>query len=199
MGAIDRYNSIQTEIESKDKEIQEYEKIEIIKEYKKLIKKRNSLLGDKKKIYPEARFEEFDKCDHLVAWVKGFSNNRNRARYHHSYLCVKCGLATIVKDYPRYSLNKEQKIMDDYLSHKYPFYKPDRDMLPGTSIINLQCDPDLAMAIYKEIIKLHPGIEDEKAIKLFDKTLEEVLSLKNEKDKKAYAKRLGLDPKSIRW
>ena len=199
MGAIDNFNENEQKIKSIDSQIRDYEKLEVIKEYKKLIKDRGSLIKIKRRLYPDAKYEEYDACDHLVAWVYGFSNNRYRDNYYHNRLCVKCGLTTLVKDYPRHKLNDEQKIMYDYFSKRYKFYKPDNELLDGTDIMNSQCDPALAVAIYREIIKLYSDIDEEKAKELFDKTVDEVKSLKNEKDKKAYAKKLGLDFKSIRW
>ena len=202
MGAIDKYKDLERQIESKDEEITNLESMDIIKDYKRLGREKSTLLDKMKKLYPDVKFEEYDLCGdngHLVALVKGFNNNRERAHYQHNRLCVKCGLTTLVKDYPRLGLSKEQRLMYDYFSKRHFLSKTEEQLLPGLSIANIQCDPDLALAIYKEIVKLHPNIDDESAANLFNKTLDEINNMENEKDKKDAAKRLGLDFKSIRW
>lgn len=201
MGAIERYNNIENEIKSKDASISELENMKIIKDYKKLVRDRGYLLEKKLKLIPDVKFEEYDICarkGHLLALVKGF-NNIERSRFEYNRLCVKCGLTTLVKDYHKNSLDKDQKIMWEYFSKRYSYFVREEQLLPGTRMESTPCDPYLAVAIYKEIIKLHPDIDDQNAAVLFDETLKEINSLTNEKDKKEYAKRLGLNFKSIKW
>ena len=68
------------------------------------------------------------------------------------------------------------------------------------SDINIVCDKELAMALYKKIREYHPDIDDKTVIKYFEIALDDIRNIEvSDERKKSRAKRLGLRRDFNRW
>ena len=85
-------------------------------------------------------------------------------------------------DYDQLSL--DEQIMFDFLSNK---------ALKKENVTDIECDLELARAIYNKIMEAHPKISDKKAIKYLGIALDNIRNIDmTEERKESRVKRLGL-------
>lgn len=107
------------------------------------------------------------------------------------YTCIKCGLDTHSKE--RVDLN----IADDMNLEMASII--DKNGLSGTKT-DIICSGYLARGIYNGLIKVHPDISDEDAVKYLNCALSNIRNNKvTDNVKKKRIKRLGLYPDFEKW
>ena len=159
------------------KEIKTLENDKTVKKYFRLKAKVERLNAKRERVYKQMKIEEYDTCNHLFV-----GNNGN------SY-CLNCGLDTSVLDSDGKFFDVDYKIMYDYLWSK--------DVDTSDEI---ECDIDLAKAIYKKIKENNPGIDDVLLMKYFENALNDIRNIEvNEERQKNRAKRLSLNSKFNNW
>ena len=171
-----------------EKEIWGLEELPIVKKYIELQAKKNALATKRKNLYGLMKYGEYENCNHL--W--GISMDEYG---EYDYVCVKCGLnyksLRLTNRGKEDSLSFDERVMASVL--KGQSFVNDAD-------INLVCDKDLAMALYKKIKEHHPDIDDKTAVKYLEIALEDIRNIEvSEKRKKNRAKRLGLRHDFNRW
>ena len=172
---------------------------EIIKKYLELASKNEQLLEQAQKLYIQIKCEEYTQCNHI--WVRTFrSRDESVIPSHQCHGCIKCGLDQKVNYFGQLNdglLSFDQKIVYDFLleDSKCPgniYYK-------GIDTF-MDCDLDLAKAIYSKIMKVYPDIDDEAASKYFCAALHNIrktdVSASRETNR---AIRLYLSPSFSKW
>ena len=134
------------------------------------------------------KYGEYENCEHL--W--GLSMNEYG---EYDCFCVKCGIndkATRLSNRGKEdSLSFDERVMVSVLEEHD--YNDDSD-------INIVCDKELAMALYKKIREYHPDIDDKTVIKYFEIALDDIRNIEvSDERKKSRAKRLGLSKDFNRW
>lgn len=182
------FSDIDKEYRNIEKEIWGLEELPIVKKYIELQAKKNALATKRKNLYGLMKYGEYENCNHL--W--GISMDEYG---EYDYVCVKCGLnyksLRLTNRGKEDSLSFDERVMASVL--KEQSFVNDAD-------INLVCDKDLAMALYKKIKEHHPDIDDKTAVKYLEIALEDIRNIEvSEKRKKNRAKRLGLRHDFNRW
>lgn len=182
------FSDIDKEYRNIEKEIWGLEELPIVKKYIELQAKKNVLATKRKNLYGLMKYGEYENCNHL--W--GISMDEYG---EYDYVCVKCGLnyksLRLTNRGKEDSLSFDERVMASVL--KEQSFVNDAD-------INLVCDKDLAMALYKKIKEHHPDIDDKTAVKYLEIALEDIRNIEvSEKRKKNRAKRLGLRHDFNRW
>ncbi|HIR59074.1 MAG TPA: hypothetical protein IAB38_03395 [Candidatus Onthousia excrementipullorum] len=182
------FSDIDKEYRNIEKEIWGLEELPIVKKYIELQAKKNALATKRKNLYGLMKYGEYENCNHL--W--GISMDEYG---EYDYVCVKCGLnyksLRLTNRGKEDSLSFDERVMASVL--KGQSFVNDAD-------INLVCDKDLAMALYKKIKEHHPDIDDKTAVKYLEIALEDIRNIEvSEKRKKNRAKRLGLRHDFNRW
>ncbi len=188
------YTKIETELTSVTEQINTLEKNETVKEYIKLLNKKESLAKEKLNIYTQLKNTEFSCCNHI--WIKSsIIQDGWESRHEVYYGCIKCGLNEYVKRLIREGtlnfdlLTIDQKIMYDFMQNN--IYRKGK-------YLNKICDLNLGKAIYAKIKENHPEIDDDTATKYFVVALDNMQNIKvNKKRKNSRAKRLLLNPNSM--
>lgn len=182
------FSDIDKEYKKIEKEIWGLEELPIVKKYLDLQKKKTELEIRRKNLHGLMEYGEYENCNHL--W--GISMDEYG---EYDYVCVKCGLnyksLRLTNRGKEDSLSFDERVMASVL--KEQSFVNDAD-------INLVCDKDLAMALYKKIKEHHPDIDDKTAVKYLEIALEDIRNIEvSEKRKKNRAKRLGLRHDFNRW
>ena len=182
------FSDIDKEYRNIEKEIWGLEELPIVKKYIELQAKKNALATKRKNLYGLMKYGEYENCNHL--W--GISMDEYG---EYDYVCVKCGLnyksLRLTNRGKEDSLSFDERVMASVL--KGQSFVNDAD-------INLVCDKELAMALYKKIKEHHPDIDDKTAVKYLEIALEDIRNIEvSEKRKKNRAKRLGLSKDFNRW
>ena len=133
-------------------------------------------------------YGEYENCNHL--WAISMDEYEE-----YDCFCVKCGLnyksLRLTNRGKEDSLSFDERVMASVL--KGQSFVNDAD-------INIVCDIELAMALYKKIREYHPDIDDKTVIKYFEIALDDIRNTKvSDKRKKSRAKRLGLSKDFNRW
>ena len=92
----------------------ELKETDIFKEYKKLIDENDKLYNDENKLYKELKVNEYENCDHVLVETYTDCESGYEGRTYHYYGCIKCGCNEYVKE-KRHYLTEEEKIMLDYI------------------------------------------------------------------------------------
>ena len=182
------FSDIDKEYRNIEKEIWGLEELPIVKKYIELQAKKNALATKRKNLYGLMKYGEYENCNHL--W--GISMDEYG---EYDYVCVKCGLnyksLRLTNRGKEDSLSFDERVMASVLKDQ---------SFVNSADINLVCDKDLAMAIYKKIKEHHPDIDDKTAVKYLEIALEDIRNIEvSEKRKKNRAKRLGLRHDFNRW
>ena len=182
------FSDIDKEYRNIEKEIWGLEELPIVKKYIELQAKKNALATKRKNLYGLMKYGEYENCNHL--W--GISMDEYG---EYDYVCVKCGLnyksLRLTNRGKEDSLSFDERVMASVL--KGQSFVNDAD-------INIVCDIELAMALYKKIREYHPDIDDKTAVKYLEIALEDIRNIEvSEKRKKNRAKRLGLSKDFNRW
>lgn len=182
------FSDIDKEYRNIEQEIWGLEEVPIVKKYIGLQKKKTELEIKRKNLYGLMKHGEYENCDHL--W--GISMDEYG---EYDYVCVKCGLnyksLRLTNRGKEDSLSFDERVMASVLKDQ---------SFVNSADINLVCDKDLAMALYKKIKEHHPDIDDKTAVKYLEIALEDIRNIEvSEKRKKNRAKRLGLSKDFNRW
>ena len=182
------FSDIDKEYRNIEKEIWGLEELPIVKKYIELQAKKNALATKRKNLYGLMKYGGYENCNHL--W--GISMDEYG---EYDYVCVKCGLnyksLRLTNRGKEDSLSFDERVMASVLKDQ---------SFVNSADINLVCDKDLAMALYKKIKEHHPDIDDKTAVKYLEIALEDIRNIEvSEKRKKNRAKRLGLRHDFNRW
>lgn len=191
MSNLKEYNELIERKKKVEQAIKIFEESEIIKNYLELTTEQFKLEEQRQNSYRNIKMEEYAICKHISV----FSNiEHNRYGTFPSCGCIKCGLNNNVLYFPRENLSFENQIMYDYL--KRNVYK---GKLKGINT-EIECDLDLAQAIYSKIKAAHPNIDDKTTTKYFEIALDNMRKIEvNEERRVSRAKRLSLKPNFNRW
>ena len=184
----DDFSDIDEQYKKVEQEIWGLEEVSIVKKYIGLQKKKIELEIKRKNLHSLMEYGEYENCDHL--W--GISMDEYG---EYDYVCVKCGLnyksLRLTNRGKEDSLSFDERVMASVL--KEQSFVNDAD-------INIVCDRELAMALYKKIREYHPDIDDKTVIKYFEIALDDIRNIKViDERKKSRAKRLGLSKDFNRW
>ena len=182
------FSDIDKEYKKIEKEIWGLEEVPIVKKYLDLQKKKTELEIRRKNLHSLMKYGEYENCNHL--W--GISMDEYG---EYDYVCVKCGLnyksLRLTNRGKEDSLSFDERVMASVLKDKS--FVNDAD-------INIVCDRELAMALYKKIREYHPDIDDKTVIKYFEIALDNIRNIEVSEERKASrAKRLGLSKNFNRW
>ncbi len=182
------FSDIDKEYRNIEKEIWGLEELPIVKKYIELQAKKNALATKRKNLYGLMKYGEYENCNHL--W--GISMDEYG---EYDYVCVKCGLnyksLRLTNRGKEDSLSFDERVMASVLKDQ---------SFVNSADINLVCDKDLAMALYKKIKEHHPDIDDKTAVKYLEIALEDIRNIEvSDERKKSRAKRLGLSKDFNRW
>ena len=177
----DDFSDIDEQYKKVEQEIWGLEEVSIVKKYIGLQKKKIELEIKRKNLHSLMEYGEYENCDHL--W--GISMDEYE---EYDYVCVKCGLnyksLRLTNKGKEDSLSFDERVMASVL--KEQSFVNDAD-------INIVCDRELAMALYKKIREYHPDIDDKTVIKYFEIALDDIRNIKvSDERKKSRANRLGL-------
>ncbi len=195
----EKYQSVLEQREKVLKEIQDMQQQEIIKKYLELQKQKDNLEDEYNQLYKEVKMEEYKSCQHILVTDTVAGSGFNYQQY---FGCIKCGLTSKVLDFPREKLNSLQlQAMYDYLYKNHFINNTFYDLRRLTGIeTNIDCDIDLAQAIYTRIKNAHPTIDDVTAIKYFEIALNDIRNIKVNNERKINrARRLSLNDNFNRW
>lgn len=185
---MDDFSDIDEEYKNIEQEIWGLEEVPIVKKYIGLQKKKTELEIKRKNLHRLMKYGEYENCDHL--W--GVSTDEYG---EYDCVCVKCGLnyksLRLTNRGNEDSLSFDERVMASVLKEQSPVNNAD---------INIVCDKELAMALYKKIREYHPNIDDKTAIKYFEIALDDIRNIEvSDERKKSRAKRLGLSKDFNRW
>ena len=185
---MDDFSDIDEEYKNIEQEIWGLEEVPIVKKYIGLQKKKTELEIKRKNLHRLMKYGEYENCDHL--W--GVSTDEYG---EYDCVCVKCGLnyksLRLTNRGKEDSLSFDERVMASVLKEQSPVNNAD---------INIVCDKELAMALYKKIREYHPNIDDKTAIKYFEIALDDIRNIEvSDERKKSRAKRLGLSKDFNRW
>ena len=172
MNNREKYDYAQRDIYYVNRRIEELEKEYTIQKYKELLEERNILNEQLNNLYPLARKEEFDECNHV------FVRDNDKV-----LTCLKCGLNSYANSeyydyYENYqSLNNEGKLMHNY------FNDNSRDLQSNYVIIDIKSDEEFYICkdIYIKMIRENKNI-DNSLIKCY---IDEALKIRRNDIKKS--------------
>lgn len=168
---------------------------EKVKEYLELLRQLNKLDEQQKEFYKLIKIKEYSSCNHI--WVTALHDYDSIEGRSYNYCgCIKCGLDRkvfhIIENYHNLDwLTFDQRIMYDFMKNNHYYHGIDT---------KVQCDLDLAKAIYTKIKEVHPNIDDKTARKYFEIALDNIRHIKVSHERKINrAKRLNLSPNFNKW
>ena len=191
----DKYKKITEQRKNISIELKELLENESVKRYFELCNKDKNLAFQQREVYENIKNEQYLKCNHIwVNTLKDYDSYEGRTETYCG--CIKCGLDERVIYMMEYNpdcsaLTEDQKIMYKIMNDSY--YKK------GINT-NVNCNLELAMAIYKRIKEKYPNIQDGLARKYFEIALDNIRNIQvNDERKKSRAKRLSLNENFNRW
>ena len=191
----DKYKKITEQRKNISIELKELLENESVKRYFELCSKDKNLAFQQREVYENIKNEQYLKCNHIwVNTLKDYDSYEGRTETYCG--CIKCGLDERVIYMMEYNpdcsaLTEDQKIMYKIMNDSY--YKK------GINT-NVNCNLELAMAIYKRIKEKYPNIQDGLARKYFEIALDNIRNIQvNDERKKSRAKRLSLNENFNRW
>lgn len=183
------YDEIKNKREDISKKIIKLRKDDKVQKYLSLVNEDKNLSLKEQETYETMKTQEYKFCLHLGVrtfierdWIEG--------RVYEYLGCVKCGLDTSLlakyNDDDLKYLSLEQRVMYQYLKNN-----PD-------DIINLDlpvdCNLELAQAIYSKIIGNNPGIDNMTALKYLEIALQNMQTKDtHESRRQSRVKRLNLN------
>ncbi|MCI9279232.1 MAG: hypothetical protein HFJ02_00335 [Bacilli bacterium] len=174
-------------------EIKRLKEDEKVKRYIALNEQNNNLYSKQLDLYQKMKTEEYGTCKHILVYSKR-DYERYEGRTYLSCGCIKCGLDNSVLNYGRDYLSGDREIMYDYLRKNVLGGK-----LRGIET-EIDCDLDLAKAIYSKIKKVYPIINDTTANYYFQAALHDIRNIKvSDNREMSRARRLSLNPKFKNW
>ncbi|HIT37976.1 MAG TPA: hypothetical protein IAB59_05835 [Candidatus Onthousia faecipullorum] len=184
----DDYSDIDKQYKKIEQEIWGLEETPIVKKYIGLQKKKTELEIKRKNLHGLMEHGEYENCNHL--WSISMDEYGE-----YDCFCVKCGLnyksLRLTNRGKENSLSFDERVMASVL--KEQSFVNDAD-------INIVCDRELAMAIYKKIREYYPDIDDKTVIKYFEIALNDIRNIEvSDERKKSRAKRLGLSKDFNKW
>lgn len=164
MNSMEKYNKLLSDLKDIELEKSALEKDETVKRYLQLKKDIIKLQNKKVKIYKEMKYQEYDKCNHILIYSK-IENDPHESRTYKYRGCVKCGLDESVLD-ADYTLSFEEQIKYDYLISKGIRY------IHGiqTDVVN---NLDEAQKYYQLLKTNNPDINDEEFVRYFEAYINE--------------------------
>ena len=191
----DKYKKITEQRKNISIELKELLENESVKRYFELCSKDKNLAFRQREVYENIKNEQYLKCNHIwVNTLKDYDSYEGRTETYCG--CIKCGLDERVIHMMEYNpdcsaLTEDQKIMYKIMNDSY--YKK------GINT-NVNCNLELAMAIYKRIKEKYPNIQDGLARKYFEIALDNIRNIKvSDERKKSRAKRLSLSENFNKW
>lgn len=186
----DKYAKIVEERKTIITEINKLEKSEIIKKYNMLRTKNENLYQEQIELDKKKQREKYNMCDHV--WITSkiiYNDMMNNAISECG--CIKCGLDESVLNNERSYLSYDEQVMYDYLKSNLA--------IKGIKL-DIQCDLDLAKAIYCKIQEAHPDIDDKTAIKYLEIALDNIRNIEVSSEREENrAKRLQLRKHFRNW
>ena len=151
MNNREKYDYAQRDSYYVNRRIEELEKEYTVQKYKELLKERNKINEQLEELYPLARKEEFDECNHV------FVRDND-----HVLTCLKCGLNSYANDenyddfYNYQSLNNEGKLMHNY------FNENSYDLHRNYVIIDIKNEDEMYICkdIYIKMIRENNNIDN---------------------------------------
>ena len=187
----DEYNRIFEEMGTIRKRLNELEEDKKIQEFLRLKRDYEILSKEKNRIYKVMKYEEYERCQHILVYTKITKDVRGRIQK--SCGCIKCGLDDRVLHNKTSEVFYDQKVMYDFLKEKSPWGVQGKDS-------GYACSLPLARAIYSRIKEVHPDIDDKTALKYFEIALDNIRKIpvsKNREFKRAV--RLSLCGQFNKW
>lgn len=184
-----KYYEVKEYREMLSHEIKDLENYDVVKKYIELNDKAKLLEKKEKELYESFKNKEYDACDHVLVNTKIVTDVYDGDVYEYPG-CIKCGLDSEVLCNNSDLLPMDKKVMYDYIiKHGIEGFKT-----------HIACDMDLASSIYTKIKEAHPDIDDELAVKYFDRALTDIREKKVSEERKiSRAKRLVLKPQFKKW
>lgn len=169
-------------------EIKTLEENEFVMRYLELKKQNEDLWSQQQNLYTAVLKEKFMSCKHILVCSRiDYDDEGHRFK---SRGCIKCGLDNSVLD---------ENYMGGIEAIMYSYLRENVFSLSGPEP-EIECDLDLAQAIYSKIKEAHPNIDDKMATKYFEIALDNIRNIEVSNDRKiSRAKRLSLNPDFKRW
>ena len=146
-------------------------------------------------LYSQIKTKEYESCNHI--WIRIPHDNGVFEDYN-CCGCIKCGLDERVfnaiggigtDNYDQLTL--DQQIIYDHMKNRFS---------RGGTFLGIDCDFDLAKAIYSKVKEAHPDIDDKTAIKYLKSAFYNIVENKvSDERKENRAKRLSLSPDFNNW
>lgn len=190
----EKYECLEQKEREIDEKISALKKHSAVEAYISLCNQKSRLDDLKSFLYREIKGEEYSTCDHI--WVTSLLDYDDEGKLIDKfYGCMKCGLDRSVVSLKRrgITLDAEQEVMADFIN--------DRLFLAVRGeYTDVDCDLDLARAIYSRISLVHPGLDNGTARKYFEISLDHIRNIEVSEERTASrVKRLGLAPGFDRW
>ncbi len=189
MNNKEAYNIAINELEIIEKEYNELKKDEKVRRYNQLKFRRDILIADKNDFYKRYKNEEYNNCKHLLITTYAKPSRLDKSKVVTYCGCLKCGLNEKVLNVNGWFIDYDQLSLDEQIMFDFLSNKP----LKKENVTDIECDLELARAIYNKIMEAHPKISDKKAIKYLGIALDNIrnIDMTNER-KESRVKRLGL-------
>ena len=152
----------------------ELKETDIIKEYNKLIDENDKLYNDENKLYKELKVDEYENCDHVLvnSYVDCEEGYGGRTIRYKG--CIKCGCNEYVKEKRNCYLSPEEKAMLSYLDSIYYGKLEGKDL-------RINCDDfEEAIKKYKILKRSNKGSNEETILEM----LKVYIKSDNEKTRK---------------
>ena len=186
------YLDLKSQIELEESKLKLIENLGEVKSYLETKKNIEYLKNLEDSKYTKMRFKEYSNCKHLfvcTSFYKQLEGDTFRDCY--SFGCVKCGLNSELGKYCDKNLSR-----DELINKKYNYFFS----VKGRVSLNTVCDLELAMAVYKKIIEVHPYIDEDKIIKYMEIAIDNMRDIPVTYERKqSRIKRLNLNDKFYRW
>lgn len=140
-------------------EIIDLEQKSTIQKYKNLIRLNRILKEQEDKVYKAMKYEEYNKCNHVLVYTKEDDKIRDGRVYRYCG-CIKCGLDESILKKREAKKTFEEQVQYNYLCT--------HSKLDGTQT-EINCGINLATHIYKNITVDNQDIDDNTLIELFKK------------------------------
>lgn len=187
----DEYNRVSEELDLIHERTQKLEEDYRVKEYIKLKRDEKILLKEQKRLYKFMKYEEYEKCEHILVYTKISKDHRGRTQK--ACGCIKCGLDDRVLRNNPDELLYEQQVMFDYFKDKSPLGVKGKES-------GYACSLPLATALYRKINEAYPDINDKTALKYFEIALDNIRNIQVSRHRQVKrALRLSLPGTFDKW
>ena len=153
----------------------------IIKEYNMLKADNSTLLKEQKELEEQIKLNAPLYCDHILITTYLDWEYTSKG-------CIKCGMSDDLSYCCSYGKEPKNMITYNYLKDRQNL-----DKFLSSKTIDVQCDLELAHAIYNKIIEAHPDIDDDTLINYFENALDHIRNVDVNNNRKINrARRLNL-------